>query len=68
MTKKILPVRRPSRLFEPSREARDEPGSLGEQVRACLRRYLSRPSAEIESVLGFVEERELIHRDNLVIL
>ena len=32
------------------------------------RRIARRPSAEIESVLGFVEERELIHRDNLVIL
>jgi glutamate 5-kinase len=32
------------------------------------RRIAGRPSAEIESVLGFVEERELIHRDNLVIL
>jgi len=32
------------------------------------RRIARRPSSEIESVLGFVEERELIHRDNLVIL
>jgi glutamate 5-kinase len=32
------------------------------------RRIAGRPSAEIESVLGFVEERELIHRDNLVVL
>jgi glutamate 5-kinase len=32
------------------------------------RRIARRPSADIESVLGFVEERELIHRDNLVIL
>ena len=32
------------------------------------RRIARRPSAEIESVLGFVEERELIHRDNLVVL
>ena len=31
-------------------------------------RIARRPSAEIEAVLGFVEERELIHRDNLVIL
>jgi glutamate 5-kinase len=35
---------------------------------AQARRIARRPSAEIESVLGFVEERELIHRDNLVIL
>jgi glutamate 5-kinase len=32
------------------------------------RRIARRPSSEIESVLGFVEERELIHRDNLVVL
>ena len=32
------------------------------------RRIAGRPSAQIESVLGFVEERELIHRDNLVVL
>jgi len=31
-------------------------------------RIARRPSTEIESVLGFVEERELIHRDNLVVL
>ena len=31
-------------------------------------RIAGRPSAQIESVLGFVEERELIHRDNLVVL
>ena len=31
-------------------------------------RILRRPTAEIESVLGYVAEPELIHRDNLVIL
>ncbi len=31
-------------------------------------RIVRRPSAEIESVLGYVEEAELIHRDNLVLL
>jgi glutamate 5-kinase len=31
------------------------------------RRIARRPSSEIESVLGFVEEPELIHRDNLVL-
>jgi glutamate 5-kinase len=30
------------------------------------RRIARRPSSEIESILGFVEEDELIHRDNLV--
>jgi len=32
------------------------------------RRILRRPSGEIESVLGYVDEPELIHRDNLVLL
>jgi glutamate 5-kinase len=32
------------------------------------RRILRRPSSEIESILGYVEEPELIHRDNLVLL
>jgi glutamate 5-kinase len=31
-------------------------------------RILRRPSGEIESVLGYVDEPELIHRDNLVLL
>lgn len=31
------------------------------------RRIIGRPSAEIESILGFVEEAELIHRDNLIL-
>ena len=31
------------------------------------RRIMRRPSAEIEAILGFVEEPELIHRDNLVL-
>ncbi len=31
------------------------------------RRIMRRPSTEIEGVLGFVEEPELIHRDNLVL-
>jgi glutamate 5-kinase len=34
---------------------------------ADSRRIARRPSSEIESVLGFVEEPELIHRDNLVL-
>ena len=32
------------------------------------RRIMRRPSAEIESALGYVDEPELIHRDNLVLL
>ena len=33
-----------------------------------VRRIMRRPSSEIESILGFVEEPELIHRDNLILL
>lgn len=32
------------------------------------KRIARRPSSEIEGILGFVEERELIHRDNLAVL
>ncbi|MGZ3254733.1 MAG: glutamate 5-kinase [Burkholderiaceae bacterium] len=32
------------------------------------RRIMRRPSSEISSILGFVEEPELIHRDNMVLL
>jgi glutamate 5-kinase len=32
------------------------------------RRIMRRPSAEIESILGYTDEPELIHRDNLVLL
>ncbi|MFC5476450.1 glutamate 5-kinase [Paraherbaspirillum soli] len=32
------------------------------------RRIMRRPSAEIQAILGFVEESELIHRDNMVLL
>jgi glutamate 5-kinase len=32
------------------------------------RRIVRRPSGEIESILGYVDEPELIHRDNLVLL
>ena len=31
-------------------------------------RILRRPSSEIESILGYVDESELIHRDNMVLL
>jgi glutamate 5-kinase len=34
---------------------------------AETRQIARRPSAEIEAVLGFIEEPELIHRDNLVL-
>jgi glutamate 5-kinase len=32
------------------------------------RRIMRRPSGEIESILGYVDEPELIHRDNLVLI
>jgi glutamate 5-kinase len=35
---------------------------------ADARRIAGRPSAEIASILGYVEAPELIHRDNLVVL
>jgi len=31
-------------------------------------RIMRRPSSEIESILGYVDEAELIHRDNLILL
>jgi glutamate 5-kinase len=31
------------------------------------RRVIRQPSRRIESILGFIEEPELIHRDNLVL-
>jgi len=53
-----------------------DPGEGGREVARGLvnysaaesRRILGRPSSEIESVLGYVDEPELIHRDNLVLL
>jgi len=35
---------------------------------AETRQIMGRPSGEIESILGYVDEPELIHRDNLVLL
>ena len=35
---------------------------------AEARRIMRRPSSEIESILGYMDEPELIHRDNLVLL
>ena len=32
------------------------------------RKILRKPSSEIETILGYVDEFELIHRDNLVLL
>src|SRR5438046_1749664 len=35
---------------------------------AETQRILRKPSSEIEAILGYVDEPELIHRDNLVLL
>jgi glutamate 5-kinase len=35
---------------------------------ADARRIMGRPSSELEAVLGYVDEPELIHRDNLVLV
>jgi glutamate 5-kinase len=35
---------------------------------AETRRIMRKPSSEIEAILGYVDEPELVHRDNLVIL
>lgn len=32
------------------------------------RRIMRRPSSEIEAILGYLDEPELIHRDNLALL
>lgn len=49
-------------------EGREVARGLANYSSDQTRRIARRPSSQIESVLGFVEERELIHRDNLVIL
>ncbi|MBL8508299.1 MAG: glutamate 5-kinase, partial [Chitinimonas sp.] len=35
---------------------------------ADARRIVRLPTSQIEAVLGFVDEPELIHRDNMVVL
>jgi glutamate 5-kinase len=35
---------------------------------ADARQIVGKPSSRIESVLGYVDEPELIHRDNMVVL
>lgn len=41
---------------------------LSNYASADARRIKRHPSSEIAAILGFVEEQELIHRDNLVVL
>ena len=35
---------------------------------AEARRIKGRPSSEIEKILGYVDDEELVHRDNLVLI
>jgi glutamate 5-kinase len=49
-------------------EDREIARGLANYSAAETRRIMRRPSSEIESILGYVEEPELIHRDNLVLL
>lgn len=48
-------------------EGRELARGLVNYAASDARRIARRPSTEIESLLGFVEEPELIHRDNLVL-
>jgi glutamate 5-kinase len=41
---------------------------LSNYTSAETRRIMRKPSSEIEAILGFVEGKELIHRDNLVLV
>ena len=49
-------------------EGREVARGLVNYSAADSRRIAGRTSAEIESILGFVESAELIHRDNLVVV
>lgn len=49
-------------------EAREVARGLVNYSAEETRRILGRPSTEIEQILGYVDEEELIHRDNLVLL
>jgi glutamate 5-kinase len=49
-------------------EGREIARGLANYSGAETQRILRKPSSEIESILGYVDEPELIHRDNLVLL
>src|SRR3954468_6553941 len=49
-------------------EGREVARGLVNYSAAETRRIMRRPSAEIEGILGYMDEPELIHRDNLVLL
>jgi glutamate 5-kinase len=48
-------------------QGRDVARGLANYASSEARLILKRPSSEIESVLGFITEPEMIHRDNLVL-
>ena len=50
------------------RDGREIARGLVNYSAAETQRILRKPSAEIEAILGYVDEPELIHRDNLVLL
>jgi glutamate 5-kinase len=49
-------------------EGREIARGLANYSAAETRQIMGRPSSEIEAILGYVDEPELIHRDNLVLL
>ncbi len=49
-------------------DGREIARGLANYSSAEARQIVRRPSAEIEAILGYVDEPELIHRDNLVLL
>jgi len=49
-------------------DAREIARGLVNYSAAEARRIMRRPSSEIEKILGYMDEPELIHRDNLVLL
>ncbi len=51
-----------------SRQGREIARGLINYSSADARQIVRKPTGEIEAILGFIEEPELIHRDNLVLL
>ena len=49
-------------------QGREVARGLANYAASETRRIMRRPSGDIEGILGYVEEPELIHRDNLVLL
>ena len=49
-------------------EGREVARGLVNYSAAEARRIMRKPSGEIEAILGYMDEPELIHRDNLVLL